>query len=372
VNSFESNNIFIQSCITTVSFPETIQGVLNMVKGNKAYANWATDLDTFINYEREKPLFWTAPQWLTEGDIMFFYLAKRTKTRIKRLLTETQEKFPQKRSLIKLLKRAQSAADLYAGNIFACATVSGSTQLFEQQNKHFVSRLFAPLDKVHIFEKPVKQEIFSDYLRIGLSTITPLYKKEFDGLKNLLAKNNDLPSFLITSELGDKLFRNINHKNWRSISCSSNAKFIHEGQLRNYLIDFFLNEIKDKGTTVLEECECFRGKRNTGRADYFVKIFGLWFPVEAKLDISKEKKLLVQIEKYANINSFVPSKGKHRNNRFDTKMNPLTLIIDKSGLYFAFTKNEFVKIENLTLKWKREEFTEFTAIEVREELKTYF
>lgn len=340
-----------------------------MVKENRSIAKWSTDLDILTNSQKEAPLFWTAPKWLTEGDVMFFYHAKRAKVRTNRLLAEAQNKFPNKRSLINLLKRAKDTADLYSGSIFACASISGTTERFEKQKKHFVSRLFAPLNEIYVFKKPLEQELFSDYVKIGLSTITPLYRKEFSGIKRLLAKQNDLPAFLQNVVIGDKVFKNINDKNWRSISCLPDTKFINEGQLRSYLIDFFLNEIKDTGTTLLEECECFRGKHNTGRVDYFIKIFGQWLPVEAKLNISREKDIFTQVAKYTNIDSFSPRKGSYRNKIFNVNRIPICLILDQLGIYFISATGEFINSDFDSPFIKREQFTRNMTSRIREELK---
>lgn len=360
---------YVQSCIVSVSFPETLDGVLNMVKGNKSIADWSTDLELLLNFKNSDPIFWTAPKWMTEGDIIFFYHTKRAKVRTANLLAEALQNFPRKRNLIKLLKRAKATADLYSGKIFGCASVSSPAQLFRKQEKHFVSRLFAPLEKVHIFKTPLSQELFADCVRIGLSTITPLFKKEFNGIRKLLSKENGMPSLLQNVSLGDKTFRNINVSNWRSISCRPNTKFIHEGQLRVYLIDFFLNEVKDKSSPLLEECECFRGTRKTGRADYFVKIHGQWIPAEVKLNISKEKNLFTQAAKYMNIDFFSPGKGSHRNRIFKTTSNKVCLVLDRFGIYFIGANGEFIQSGFDKPHWRREQFTKDVALKIRKEVK---
>lgn len=362
----------IQSCIVSVSFPETLDGVLNMVKGNKSVAKWATDLDMLLNFRLEDEVFWTAPKWLTQGDLIFFYQTKRAKIRTAKLLADAREKFPRKRSLINLLERAKENADLYAGSIFACASVAGATRLFEKQEKHFVSRLFAPLKEVYVLGHPLRQEAFNDYVKIGLSTITPIYEREFNGIKKLLEERDDVPPFLQDAALGDKTFKNANVGNWRSVSCQPDTKFIHEAQLRSYLIDFFLGEIKDIGTPLLEECECFRDKAKTGRADYFIKVGGRWIPVEAKLDISREKNLLIQAGKYMNISSFSPAKGTYRNQRLEVSSIPLCLILDQAGIYFISRKGRFIKSGIGKPRWKREKFTEDVASKIREEIKKSF
>lgn len=340
-----------------------------MIAGNKDIAKWATDLDVLLNFEKGSRVFWTAPKWLTEGDVIFFYQTKQANSRSSRLLAEAREKFPRKRSLITPLTRARDNARLYAGSIFACASVAGATELFEKQEKHFISRLFAPLGEVHVFENPLPQEKFAEYVKIGRSTITPLFKKEFDGIKKLLSKENESPDFLRRASFGDKAFKNVDVSNWRSISCSPGAKFIHESQLRAYLVDFLLNEIKDKDTPLLEECECFRGQRKTGRADYFIKVFGQWIPVEAKLDISREKNLLVQTAKYINISSFVPQKGSHRNETFNIAAVPICLVVDRMGLYFISGDNEFIESGFENPSWRRENLTKNAALKIREYIK---
>jgi hypothetical protein len=360
---------YIQSCITSVSFPDTINGVLTMVERNKPKVSWSTDLDILLNFKNTKPLFWTAPKWLTKGDIIFFYHTKRAKSRTAKLFTEAQQKFPHKRNLIKLLKHAKETADLYSGNIFGCALVSSGTQLFDKQEKHFISRLFAPLEKVHIFEKPLHQELFADCVKIGLNTITPLYKKEFNGIRKLLSKQNKIPNFLQNTALGDNVFKNINASNWRSISCIPNIEFIHEAQLRAYLLDFFLNEIKDKGSPILEECECFCGDRNTGRVDYFIKIFGQWIPVEAKLNISKERDIFAQTAKYTNINVFSPRKGSYRNKVFVVNPIPLCLVFDQLGIYLISKTGKFINSGFNIPNWKREQYTKRVGFKIREEVK---
>lgn len=92
--SVKLKNKYVQSCITSVSFPETISSVLNMIEENKFKANWSTDLDMLLNFKKDDPIFWTAPKWLTEDDIIFFYHTKRAKFRTAKLLAEAQRELP--------------------------------------------------------------------------------------------------------------------------------------------------------------------------------------------------------------------------------------------------------------------------------------
>lgn len=362
----------VQSCLVSVSFPDSLDGVLNMVEGNKAISKRSTDLDLLMNFKNGDSVFWTAPKWLTKGDIIFFYQTKRAKIRTSRLLAEVREKFPRRRSLIETLTRAKEKAELYGGSVFACASVAGVTELFEKREKHFVSRLFAPLKEVHIFESPLRQEAFADYVKIGRSTITPLFKKEFNGIKKLLSEENDLPNLLRQASLSDKAFKNVNARNWHSISCLPGTHFIHEAQLRAYLVDFLLSEMKDRNTPLLEECECFRDSRKTGRADYFVRIFGQWIPVEVKLDIFREKRLFDQAAKYMNISSFSPAKGVCRIREFKPSCIPLCVILDRAGMYLISQNGKFIKSEFRKPFWKRENFTKESVPKIREAIQKHF
>lgn len=362
----------VQSYICSVSFPETIQGVLNMVEGNKRKARWATDIDVLLNLGTDDSLFWTAPKWITEGDIVFFYHTKRTLRRTEKLLAEAKANHPRKRNLIKLLERARRIADAYSGKIFACASIAGATERFAGRNKHFISPNFAPLKSVFVFEEPLPQDDFVDFVKIGRSTITALYKREFNGIKKSLAERNALPDFLRNAVSGGNTFLKVNAKNWASISCSPSARFIHESQLRAFLLDYFLNGLKDNGTSVLEECECFRGSKNTGRADYFVKVFGQWIPVEAKLNIADEKGVLSQIAKYTNIDSFVPKKGVRRNRMLKTAKTSICLLVDRRGIYFVSSKNKFLNCSLKNPVWKREDLASVPADKIRDTIKSCF
>lgn len=368
----KKNKKYIQSYICSVSFPETVEGVLQMIKGNKSRMPWATDVDILLNFEVDNPIFWTAPKWITEDDVVFFYQTKRALQRAEKLLAEVKINYARKRNLIKSLERARDAAEVYSGKIFACASVAGVTERFSGQNKHFISPHFAPLKEVFVFDEPLPQSTFADHIKIGRSTITPLYKREFGGIKKILSAGNTLPDFLRNAVADNNAFRNVNAKNWLSISCSPTAKFIHEAQLRAYFLDYFLNELKDKGTSVLEECECFRGEKNTGRADYFVKILGQWIPVEAKLNIADEKSILSQVAKYMSIDSFVPKKGIRRNRAFKIEETRICLLVDRLGIYLVSSKNKFIKCSFRKPVWKREELTTETAGEIRAALKGLF
>jgi hypothetical protein len=329
-------------------------------------------MDLLLSFRDGDALSWTAPKWAREGDAVFFYHTHRAKRRARRLLSEARVKSPRKRKLISLLERSLRLAEAYAGKIFACAVAAGPVEKAAQHGKHFVSPHFVPLRDVSVFDDPLPQQSFADCVKIGRSTITPLFGREFTGIKRLLAGGNALPDYLRNAAFRADAFENVNARNWAAVSCSPDAKFRHEAQLRAYWLDYFLKALKDKGTSLLEECECFRGAKNTGRADYFVKIHGRWLPVEAKLKIVDETSALRQVAKYTNVDAFVPKKGVHRNKIFKVNETLVCLLIDQSGIYFVSSKNEFIDCDHKKPFRSREALNGQGADEIRNAIGSAF
>lgn len=361
---------YIQSCITAVSFPHDLEGLEKMIWKNKY--DWCypikyhTDLDLLlyndiIEKHNENNIYgegdWTAPKWMTKGDILFYYYTSSSNYWSKRLLKESQNELINKDVLLNL-KHAVDVADKYSGKILGCSEIAGTAKDCGFQDQHFKGRIFAPTKDVYIFKNPIDIKDFSEFVKINpAGTITSISQDEnFQGLKTLLSKYNDLPKYLENAKIGDNVFYNVNKDNWKKISCSHNSTFLHEPQIRSYLIDYFLNEIKDYRTPLLEECDCFRNtsKRRTGTADYFIKLNSVWLPVEAKINILAENDIHKQMSKYMNINKFKPTKGKNRGNEYEIPTTKLGLVIDQSGV-FTFFGDEFLDCNISEPRWRRDE-----------------
>jgi hypothetical protein len=244
--------------------------------------------------------FVDGPRWMTEGDILFFYHTKNAKPKIQKLLKEARaeeealrvstrgkliarlraslrrHELDRAAQRVRTLEHAAELSEKYSGTIFACAEISGPAEYFEEEPaRHFSSRSFALLGKVHTFANLLPDREFTAYIKVGQNTpSTPLYEREFEGLKRQLSERNTLPGFVKRARIGAESFRDVTQENWPSISCSSDARFINEAQLRAYLLDFLLEDLKDPSTPLLRECRCYRGGAETGLADYFVKVGG--------------------------------------------------------------------------------------------------
>ena len=252
----------------------------------------------------------------------------------------------------------------YAGTIFGCAQVAGSTEYDKNKLYHFGSRFFAPLEQIHIFKHPLRAEHFAAHVKIGQSATTPLWGLQFEGIRTLLAERNRLPDFLKQARFGEKSLRDVNKDTWREISCSLTTRFIHEGQLRAYLLDYLLSETKDEGTPLLKECKCHPRNPSLGLADYFIRVADHWIPVEAKINILAEKDILSQVAQYVQINSFTPTQGAHRHELFEVSRSTVCIIADQSGIYIV-KDGQFLHCHPGTPVWKREALSHTTATEIR-------
>ncbi len=221
---------------------------------------------------------------------------------------------------------------------------------------------------MHTFANPLPDREFTAYVKVGQNTpSTPLYEREFEGLKRQLSEDNPLPDFLERARIGGESFRDVSQRNWPTISCSSEARFINESQLRAYLLDFLLEELKDPRTPLLRECRCFRGGAETGLADYFVKAGREWIPVEAKLSVlaSSETRLLEQVNKYVAIDSFSPTLGSHIGESITASSSPLCLVADQAGIY-TISNGEFQGCSFGEPAWRREELDHSSVIALRQ------
>lgn len=351
-------NEAVQSCITSITFPDNIDDYdEGLLEYEELYGKKENDIESLLHFDSSSNIGWTAPKWLTSGDIMFFYLTKSFKIRTSKLLQETSRK------LYPFIKRADELANIYSGTIFACADISDSSYYGIGIYPHFKSKVFAPLNSVNVFKNPIPLEDFKDFIIIRNGSITPIFGEAFNELIKVISAKNFLPKFL-QNKKSEKGFCGINNHNWINISCNGSKRFLNEHQLRQFFIDYFIEYIKDEGSKVLKECNCFRKGSLTGTVDYFIKIDKSWVPIEAKLNINAEKDIFKQINKYINIDLFTYGKRKATPNKV-----PICLLIDQSGLYITHDSN-FVDCNFHQPYLKRVEITQKVLKNAKKDLLT--
>lgn len=358
----------VQACITAVGFPATLELVEEMVEDNRYVRGALTDIDTLLRFKPAHQTTWTAPRWMTAGDILFFYHTRRGQLNVARLLRQVERGVHVAPGVAAALERAADQAERFAGSIFACAEVSGrpSIEADPEGYQHFRSTIYAPLGTMHLFDVPVPSEDFSAAVTLSTGgTLTPVHGQALNALKATLAEANELPAFLRDAVPGTVGFRNVTRHNWHRISTSASSVFLDESQLRAYLLDFLLEDVKDPRTVVYEECECLRDGRPTGIADYFVRVSGNWVPVEAKLNVRAERDLPGQVRKYLRADAFRPRRGAARGRVVQTARPGLwCLVADQAGVY-ALRDGAFVDCSLDEPLWPRGQMTSTTGAEIR-------
>lgn len=321
---------------------------------------------------------WTAPRWITAGDVLFFYHTKKAKLRIERLLKQAARSGNDEWANVRDLDEARAflndqlaIAARYAGAVFGCALVTGAS-FFEEGDPHrfWRSNIYAPTGPVHVFPRPIPDTMFREHVSISPGgSNTPLDGQAFAGLKTLAAAHNELPDFLANAQPGGIGFRDVTSDNWIEVSCSPAACFIREAQLRTYMLDYLLEELKDLRTRVHQECRCERGGRCTGVADYFVSIGGVWLSVEAKLNVRAERDLPGQVAKYVAAREFVPTRGRSARKTVRGEVASICLVADVAGLYLV-DENGYVGCSSDKPLWERTQLNASLIRSIREHLSS--
>lgn len=352
-----NDEYWVQSAVTSVSFPRTLERLraMGLKWLNILGRDWTTDMDILLDFPQGSDVNWIAPKWLMAGDILFFYHTKSALNITKKLYRsalslnydtelrrtaniQTQEDAAR---MAQLLSNSVTMAETYSGTIFGYAEVSGRPIRTFDENKHFYGTVYAPLLNVYIFKNPLSVREFSDILRIGQNTTTPIYGYVFEKLKTKLEANNTIPPSLSNAKPGRLGFREVKDDNWESVSCNNDTRFIDEEQIRTYFIDYLLKELKDPSSSVYLECTCYKNGDTFGRADYFFQIGGSYIPVEAKLNVIVEHGLVSQVLKYTHTDFFIPTKGVAKDKMITLDDSPFCIVMDQAGLYLL-KDGEFV------------------------------
>lgn len=350
---------FVQACISTIGFPQSVDDFIEMISWryrDEEDPEFALNMDALIRQARRTESreisedvttieSWTAPRWFTQGDIMFFYHSVRAKkwTRmIAHRLKNGEGRRPGKKAswrkrldaeLESIVERAIEQSDKFGGAIFACGRCSGPIEREEVGDSYWKGTIYAPLNGLSLFENPVPLKQFEHIVRISQTTITPLFRDGFAEIVTAISKRNALPLYVSEARIGNESLRDLGVTNWRRINATNVVAFVAESQIREYFIDYLLEELKDVGTSVVKECNCHRNGTPTGIADYFVMVSGRWIPVEAKVNVLAEAAIDEQLEQYANLSSFRPTVEPEKGRLITVEAHGTCLVVDTHGIY---------------------------------------
>lgn len=250
--------------------------------------------------------WYTAPSWIMDGDIVFFYHAVTAKEHNKRLRRQIRHSdFDDADELNKYLDYCDILYEKYGGRIYAVGKVAGSAFYSESEweHPHFKSRIFAPISNVEKLEFPLSADIFKEFLPITRhSGITPVLGNDFMNLKSLLLRYNELPCLKECTSVSIPL-REVKKGNWLKSANENGRRFLYEAQFRKYYVDYLLICLSDNGK-YYSEVSCVKDGTISGRADNCIKFDGKYLFIEVKLHMFSKYDLIEQAQQYCNVDSF--------------------------------------------------------------------
>lgn len=312
----------VQAFVTNISFPKTIEQLDVYI--NKGWFDVEDVTKSDSNY-------WTVPKWACIGDIVFFFHAKTAITWIRHLMTLVD-----KSSIhMNYLTRAEELYKQFGGKIFAVGKIADKAHYdneWEDEDTHFVGRIFADVDCVFTLDSPIDISEFNHQLAISRqSTITPVLGNDFDLIKELISKKNKVPEYFKNSEAVPMPLMKINEANFLEVTKEYRRSFFLEMQFRKYYVDYFIRYLGDQ-KTYWSECNTYRNGCHTGRVDNVIKVNGKFVPVEVKLNIASEVDFEGQCEQYCNLDIVDLGKGKKEKRDI---VQSFILVIDREnfGIY---------------------------------------
>lgn len=316
-----NNNV--QAYIAVVSFPTSIEELRDL-----------TDNDYYMDMELivlGKDVGYTAPKWAAKCDVIFFYHAKSAIAKIRSLKKHAQGQKDEEK-LMEYLDTAEKLYRLYGGRIFTVAKVGDDPEVVkdERENLHWRGDVYAKVSDYALLKNPVSKDDFEQYVKLAQKrTITPVLGSDFENLKKLILKDNDVPYLKDTYAVPISL-KYISQKNWMSASYDYRRRFYLEMQFRKFYADYFLKALGDR-RSIFSECVCYKNGRRSGYADNCILVHGKYIPAEIKLNINTEKDLMEQLEKYCHTERIKLNKDKEVGNDMVHQNN--VLVLDVNGLY---------------------------------------
>lgn len=342
---------YVQAFIANVSFPTSLQEVYDNSHLFDLEVLLGCDNSVEFKMFESRQVYWTAPKWCKNGDIVFFMHAKMAKSRISALKTELLQYRDQYSkscfwTMMNALIRSKKMHDLYGGKIFAVGMVNGSPEISPPERlQHWKSKLYAPIDSIFLLEKPIDMSDFDSLIMVSRqSSITPVFGKDFEYLKNLIIKRNKIIEYYLLDAIAEPIpLHKTNDKNWLDVVNKYRRSFFLEIQFRTYYVDRLLKVLGDN-KSFFKECACKKGNNPTTFVDNVIKLNGKYLPVEIKLAVSAEANIIRQLNTYCNVDSICLEKNRIITDNYYNNV----LVIDTDDVYLFYPKgNKLNKIYSL-------------------------
>jgi hypothetical protein len=344
------SKIPIQAFVCNIAFPKSLDEVLAVCKRG------LYNVEDVLYYDA---LTWIVPHWAKIGDIAFFMHSKTSIQTIRKLCTELkhQTKYNEKDAVLlkEWLDKGRELYDQYGGKIFAYGQVVGNPEGMNEQLDddltiiHWKSRIYAEIEDVMVLENPIDISEFNSFLLISrCGSITAVYGEEFEKLKALILRKNDLAAdYFVNSIAAPVPLAKIDDTNWLSVANEYRRSFLLEQQFRSFYVDRFLAVLGDI-KTAYRECRCKKVGIPDSFVDNIILFNGKYLPVEIKLNINNEIDLPGQVKKYCNDDIRYTDTGAEKAIDNLKSYQNQVLIIDTENIYLYDDRTETIDhIKNL-------------------------
>ncbi|MBQ8953926.1 MAG: hypothetical protein IJ048_07395 [Clostridia bacterium] len=339
---------YVQSFISNIAFPTSLDELSNIS------ACFNIEMLLGVIPEGHNPEMglreteWTAPKWCKRGDIVFFMHSKTANTKISHLKTELERHRGEYSDdeywyLLGCLFRAKALWNEYGGKIFAVARVSNTAfydNEFNNSDYHWGSKIFAPMDSIFVLEKPIDISKFNDHIMVSRqSSITPVFGKEFEYLKQLILRNNKrVEQYLIEASAEPLPLSRLTKENWLEVTNRHRRSFFLEIQFRTFYVNRLLAVLGDT-TRIYRECVCIKTNEPNCFVDNVILLDGKYLPVEVKLSVSSEKDIIGQVSKYCALDDLLIEK---KRSVVKKTWPDVALVIDTDSAYLYDHKKCFL------------------------------
>lgn len=330
---------YVEAFVNNISVPKSLEELSEFfMDGNDAQILVRDVNDTGTTC-------WTVPRWAKLGDIVLFMHAKTANSTLTRLRTEVRSLYPP--TSAKAIQFEQVIGEQlafhkqYGGKIFAVGRVNGKPEKEEVSPiQHFKSNVFCDIDQLFLLEQPVDISEFNDFILISRqSSITPVFGKAYEELKEIISEKNEVLPYFEYSYSTPFPHQLVNRKNWMKLGLEYRNSFALEIQFRQCYVDYLLREIGDQ-KTIYMECPCYKGTNPATIVDNVIRINKKLLPVEVKLNIMLESNLEEQCEQYCKLDKLVLDKKNGRIAKTKDVVDDRVLIIDTYAVYMFFLKSK--------------------------------
>lgn len=323
----------VQAYILSLTYESTLDELWERIEYQ------GCDTITCLSVTKHDDIYeYVAPNWIAEGDIVFFYYAKSSLKTIKRLKNECEnlnisdDLYTHKSLLKKTLENAEKIYKMVGGCIITVGQIVGVAEIGESvEHPHFKSKIFAPVTNFLNLEVVIPFEIFSEYIEFKYrGSITPVLGESFEKLKEDILEDNSYIDYLKNAHSVPTPLSGISDSNWLTITKEYRRKFFLEIQFRKYYVDYFLKHFGDY-KKFYSECSCYRNGKLTGIADKCIQFNGKYVFIEVKLNIKSVPHIEEQLEKYCEVEIANLTDDK-KISKADIVQN-YVFLIDINGLY---------------------------------------